>query len=71
MIKKIVYFSLLHAFVGITLGLSSCMSTKNVQSTVPEDDVYYSNARAKEIVLAQQAVREEQPINDYLTDEEL
>jgi hypothetical protein len=71
MIKKIVYFSLLHAFVGITLGLSSCMSTKNVQSTVPEDDVYYSNARAKEIVLAQQAVREEQPINDYVTDEEL
>jgi len=71
MIKKIVYFSLMHAFVGITLGLSSCMSTKNVQSTVPEDDVYYSNARAKEIVLAQQAVREEQPINDYVTDEEL
>ena len=71
MIKKIIYFSALHAFIVVAVGLSSCMSTKTVQTTVPEDDVYYSNAKAKEIVVAEPVVREEKPSSDYVTEEEL
>jgi hypothetical protein len=71
MIKKIFYFSALHAFIGVAVGLSSCMSTKTAQTTVPEDDVYYSNAKAKEIVVAEQVIREEKPASDYVTEEEL
>lgn len=71
MLKKIIYFSALHAFIVVAVGLSSCMSTKTVQTTVPEDDVYYSNAKAKEIVVAEQVVREEKPSSDYVTEEEL
>jgi hypothetical protein len=71
MIKKIVYFSIMHAFLGFTLGLTSCMSTKNVQSAITEDDVYYSNASAREIVLAGQVVSEQKPLDNYVTEEEL
>jgi hypothetical protein len=71
MIKKIIYFSALHAFIVVAVGLSSCMSTKTVQTTVPEDDVYYSNAKAKEIVIAEPVVREEKQSSDYVTEEEL
>jgi len=71
MSKKIIYLSALHAFILIAAGLSSCMSTKTAQTTVPEDDVYYSNAKAKEIVVAEQVVREEKQASDYVTEEEL
>lgn len=68
MIKKIIYFSALHAII---IGLSSCMSTKTTQTTLPEDDVYYSSAKAKEMVVAERVIREEKPASDYVTDEEL
>lgn len=71
MIKKIIYFSAIHAIIGLTIGLSSCMSTKIAQTTVPEDDVYYSNATAKEIVVVERIIREERPVSDYVTGEEL
>jgi len=71
MIKRIINFSALHAFIVIAVGLSSCMSTKTAQTTVPEDDVYYSNAKAKEIVVAERVIREEKPASDYVTEEEL
>jgi len=71
MIKKIIYFSALHAFIAVAVGLSSCMSTKTAQTTVPEDDVYYSNAKAKEIVVAERVIQEEKPASDYVTEEEL
>lgn len=69
MTKKIIYFSVLHA--AIIIGLSSCMSTRTAQVSAQDDDVYYSNARAKEIIIAERASRQETSSSDYVTDEEL
>lgn len=69
MTKKIIYFSVLHA--AIIIGLSSCMSTRTAQVSAQDDDVYYSNAQAKEIIVSERVINEERPSSDYVTDEEL
>lgn len=69
MIKKILYFSAFHA--AIIIGLSSCMSTKTAQVSTYDDDVYYSKAKAKEIIITERVIQEEKPGSDYVTDEEL
>ena len=67
--KRIIYFS---AFYFATLlGLSSCMSTKIAQVNDNDDDVYYSQAKAKEYVVAERVIREEKQNPDYVTDEQL
>ncbi len=71
MLKKIIYFSAIHAIIGLTIGITSCITPKTAQNTVPEDDVYYSNATAKEIVVVERIIREERPVSDYVTEEEL
>lgn len=71
MIKKIIYFSVIPAFIGILVSLSSCMTSKTAQSVILDDDVYYSNATANEMVVASQIVQEGRAYSDYVSDEEL
>ena len=71
MIRKTIYFSALHAILIVTVGLSSCVTTKTADLIDQDDDVYYSVAQAKEaapVVYANEPVAKDQ---DYVTEDEL
>ena len=71
MIRKTIYFSALHTILIVTVGLSSCMTTKTANLTDQDDDVYYSVAQAKEatpVVYANEPIVKDQ---DYVTEDEL
>jgi hypothetical protein len=67
MIKKL----LLTLSIPCILLLGSCVSTKTAQVSDQNDDVYYSLAKAKEIIPQTIVQNEDRRVNDYVTDENL
>lgn len=67
MIKKFIH---LFAIPSILL-MGSCASTKTAQMTDQNDDVYYSIAKAREVVVVEQAQPEQKRSADYVTEDEL
>jgi hypothetical protein len=57
--------------LALIIFLGSCLSTKTAQLSNQNDDVYYSVAKAKEIVPQTYVQNEVRRNNDYVTDENL
>lgn len=67
MIKKFIH---LFAVTSILL-MGACASSKTAMQTDQNDDVYYSVAQAKEVVVIEQTQPEEKKTSDYVTEDEL
>lgn len=67
MIKKLSLFLI----IPFILLMGSCVSTKTAQVSDQNDDVYYSLAKAKEIIPQTIVQNEDRRVNDYVTDENL